>query len=123
MLTGPCPLISRLVGRWGLAYLADTFGDCRNLAVHVVPRETRGFARNYGKGLGSGGVVPMSFRQFYAKLSAEHLPGAQKEALWKYYLQTPLVWFEEEKAAGGTRQACPRARWILTKTTHARPAQ
>ncbi|KAL1514542.1 hypothetical protein AB1Y20_003639 [Prymnesium parvum] len=101
VLTGGCPLTSQLVGRWSLAYLSRAFGATRELHVHVVPSATRGFARHYGQGLGKGGVLAMSFGEFYAKVGAEHLAGATRPALWKYYLQTPLMWYDEERVAGG----------------------
>jgi hypothetical protein len=97
----PSDSAAQLVGKWSLAYLAEHFGGFREHSVHVVPKDTAGFARHYGEGLGKGGVMPMSFREFYDKVAAEHLPGASKQALWKYYLQTPLVWFDEELAPGG----------------------
>ena len=58
----PSDSAAQLVGKWSLAYLAEHFGGFREHSVHVVPKDTAGFARHYGEGLGKGGVMPMSFR-------------------------------------------------------------
>lgn len=121
---------SQLIGKWSIAYLAEHYGPSEELGVHVVSRDTRGFARHYGKGLGKGGVVPMSFGQFYEKIKREHLQGHHERAHWKFYLQSPVVWYDEEvcqhlrlhrpaallpltrlsiAAGGGRRDSDPRA--------------
>ena len=111
VLTGGCPLTKSVVGQWDFDYLARAFGDFEH-GVHFVPTETGAFARHYGKGLGKGGVQPMSFQQFVSTARRERVlcePGADAvrpspsaaAGRFKYYLQSPLVWRDEVKAEGG----------------------
>jgi hypothetical protein len=72
ILTGGCPLVSSLVGRWDFEYLSRQFGETQ-LSVHFVRRGVTSFARHYGRGLGEGGVQSMSFAGFRRTLSEEGL--------------------------------------------------
>ena len=95
VLTGGCPLVAHLVGRWDFDHLSNGFGSCDSLAVHYAPRETTVFSRMYGKGLGTGGVSNMSFQRFARTVREQHLvPHAPSAPLLRYYLQAPLVWRE-----------------------------
>lgn len=101
ILTGGCPLVSSLLGRWDFEYLSRQFGDTQ-LSVHFVRRGVTRFARHYGSGLGEGGVQPMSFAGFLRTISDEglldalgssaHHKDARIPGLWRYYLQAPLLW-------------------------------
>jgi hypothetical protein len=97
VLTGGCPLVRELVGKWDFDHLADGFGSFDKLPVHFAPREVTEFSRIYGEGLGKGGVSHMSFRRFATMVREQHLaPRAsdQSPAPLRYYLQTPLLWNE-----------------------------
>ena len=49
----------------------------------------------------------MTFGEFYRRLKTEVLPGASRQMPWKYYLQAPLVWYDEELAEGGEARITP----------------
>ena len=97
-MTGGCPLVSPLVGRWSFDYLAEHFGGFDGVAVHFSPRENTCFSRLYGEGLGKGGCTNMTFAQFAEVCQRDHLApkDGRPESKLRYYLNTPLVWNERE---------------------------
>lgn len=101
VLTGGCPLVQPLVGKWTFDYLANTFGECSSLNVHFAPIETTSFARMYGKGLGKGGCTPMSFANFVELCKSDYLePTASSEKVsppLRYYLQAPMIWTDADR--------------------------
>jgi hypothetical protein len=101
VLTGGCPLVQPLVGKWTFDYLANTFGECSSLNVHFAPKETTSFARMYGKGLGEGGCTPMSFANFVELCKSDYLePTASSEKVsppLRYYLQAPMIWVDADR--------------------------
>ena len=104
VLTGGCPLVSGLVGRWDFAYLADAFGAFDGLGVHFTPPSVRSFTRHYArKGLGEGGVRRMTFRGF---VDAVRDRAAGRDP-FNYYLQCPLVWRDGADAHGEAREGEP----------------
>ena len=103
VLTGGCPLVRALVGKWNFDYLSEGFGSSLNLNVHFAPRDTTVFARHYGKGLGTGGCTPMPFKAFARKARDDHLdrdPSAPPPPL-RYYLQSLMVWSDAPKDVHG----------------------
>ena len=103
VLTGGCPLVQALVGKWSFDYLAESFGSELKLNVHFAPRDTTVFARHYGKGLGTGGCTPMPFPQFVRKARDDHLERDASAAPppLRYYLQSLMVWSDAPKNVHG----------------------
>jgi len=95
ILTGGCPLVSPLLGRWTFEYLSQHLG-ATPLSVHMVRQRVQAFSRHYGKGCGAGGVRPMSFAEFVRTIKQEGLLEStgtgHDRGLWRYYLQAPLLW-------------------------------
>ena len=98
VLTGGCPLSKELVGLWNFSYFCEhNCGGYRHFAVHYAPRSTTRFNRFYGEGLGKGGVLGLSFREFAERIRAS--------GDTRYYLQSAVVW---GKAAGSRdRKSAP----------------
>ena len=98
VLTGGCPLSKELVGLWNFSYFCEhNCGGYRHFAVHYAPRSTTRFNRFYGEGLGKGGVLGLSFREFAERIRAS--------SDTRYYLQSAVVW---GKAAGSRdRKSAP----------------
>ena len=100
VLTGGCPLIRSLVGKWTFEYLARSYGDYEQLNVHFAPQGTTTFSRHYGQGLGKGGCTAMSFARFVSLVKDDYLdPAANGKNVnsvsappLRYYLQTPMLW-------------------------------
>ena len=87
IITG-APLCRQLVGRWTFDYLAKAYTGPAALNVHFAPRKTRRYARFYGSGAGSGGILTMTFRQFVATVAKNE---AEKKPPWRYYMQACLM--------------------------------
>ena len=83
------PLVRPLVGTWSFDYLAENYAGPPGLNVHVTPRSTTRFSRFYGHGVGKGGILGMSFRQFVQAVRRNE--SAQRPP-WRHYMQSTLLW-------------------------------